>query len=286
MGSIKAVLGIAGMQVALEAPEGMQGLDTPLFARAVSMYRTGHEANPDSYTVRILPERSIEMPSYEKTQCQCIKTIESGSSLFFDSPFAVSRVDLGERLLELCLKDEQNCSEPVEWILLSHIRLLISLVTVERGGVPLHCSSLRKDDRCVAFTGPSGSGKTTVSRLLMPSWELLNDEFNIVLPRSDGWWVMSTPFTKHDTLLKCTAGNCRLQKLYAVEHGNDVQTCTMSLGQAFQVVSSGAYVVPYSHAFCEKLFENVTTLCRDVDVMRLRFSRDCTVDGLISAIME
>ena len=286
MRPIHAVLDIADLRIAVEAPEGMAALDSPLFARAVAMYGDGREKSPGSYAVRVLPEGSIDMPAYENKQCQCIKTIEDGTNLFFDSPFALSRVDLGAGLLEVCLKDENQCSEPVEWILLSHIRLLISLVTVERGGVPLHCSSLRKDDCCVAFTGPSGSGKTTVSRLLMPSWELLNDEFNIVLLRSDGWWVMSTPFTKHETLLTCTTGSCRLQKLFAVEHGSGIQTCTMSLGQAFQVVSSGAYVVPYSHAFCKKLFDNVAALCHDVDVMRLRFNRDCTVDDLISSIME
>ena len=83
---------------------------------------------------------------------------------------------------------------PSPYAIDSVLRIVYSLLLVERGGFLAHSASAISGDRAFLFAGPSGSGKTTMCRLASESVRLLSDEISFVLPDGGGYRAFGTPF--------------------------------------------------------------------------------------------
>jgi hypothetical protein len=83
---------------------------------------------------------------------------------------------------------------PSPYAIDSVLRIVYSLLLVERGGFLVHSASAVSKDSAFLFAGPSGSGKTTMCRLASDSVRLLSDEISFVLPDGGGYRAFGTPF--------------------------------------------------------------------------------------------
>jgi hypothetical protein len=83
---------------------------------------------------------------------------------------------------------------PSPYALDSVLRIVYSLLLVERGGFLVHSASAIAGPSAYLFAGPSGSGKTTMCRLASDSVYLLSDEISFVLPDGVGYRAFGTPF--------------------------------------------------------------------------------------------
>jgi hypothetical protein len=83
---------------------------------------------------------------------------------------------------------------PSPYAIDSVLRIVYSLLLVERGGFLVHSASAIAGPNAYLFAGPSGSGKTTMCRLASDSVHLLSDEISFVLPDGGGYRAFGTPF--------------------------------------------------------------------------------------------
>ncbi len=83
---------------------------------------------------------------------------------------------------------------PSPYAIDSVLRVVYSLLLVERGGFLVHSASAITGNKAYLFAGPSGSGKTTMCRLAGSSVHLLSDEISFVLPDGEAYRAFGTPF--------------------------------------------------------------------------------------------
>ena len=77
----------------------------------------------------------------------------------------------------------------------SVIRIVHSLMLVERGGFLLHAASAIRNGSAFLFSGLSGAGKTTISRLAPPDAILLSDEVSYIRRIDERYVAFGTPFS-------------------------------------------------------------------------------------------
>jgi len=75
----------------------------------------------------------------------------------------------------------------------SFLRVLFSLALMDRQGLLIHGSSIKREDKAFVFFGVSGSGKTTVARL-SPEYVALSDEISAVRKVDGQYRAFGTPF--------------------------------------------------------------------------------------------
>ena len=178
-------------------------------------------------------------------------------------------------------------------VLMAFVRLAVSLCAVQKGGLPFHCSAIAFGDRGTAFSGPSGAGKSTIAKLLISSEsssktassskaasssqtaQLLNDDFNIILPRGkNSYRIYSTPFTQPETLKKCVKGGAELRTIFFIEKGMTNIIENLSFKNRYILVLGQTFIFPLSDFIGRKILDNAERLCRNVECRRLRFKND------------
>lgn len=88
----------------------------------------------------------------------------------------------------------QITQAPSPYAIDSVLRIVYSLLLVERGGFLAHAASAIAGSNAYLFAGPSGAGKTTMCRLASEAVQLLSDEISFVLPEGDDYRAFGTPF--------------------------------------------------------------------------------------------
>jgi Cdc6-like AAA superfamily ATPase len=166
-------------------------------------------------------------------------------------------------------------------ILMAFVRLAISLCTVLKGGLPFHSSAMVFGDQGIVFSGPSGAGKSTIAKLLVSQASsskaipLLNDDFNIILPRGkNSYGIYSTPFTQTETLKKCVRRDAELHTIFFIEKGMTNIIENLSFKNKYILVLGQTFIFPTSDFFARKILDNAEKICSTVECRRLFFRND------------
>jgi len=164
-------------------------------------------------------------------------------------------------------------------LLIRSLKLLVSLLIIEKGGVPLHCSAVAKKDnnRGLAFYGPSNAGKTTIVLFFGRTCSIYNDEFNIILPHTNNYQLYSTPFTSPEKIVFCTHGSAPLIKLFSLKKGPDNKTEPMTQKQKYLSLLESVYAFPTSEYFTNRLLLNLEEICMKIPVAMLYFNLSGTI---------
>jgi hypothetical protein len=158
-------------------------------------------------------------------------------------------------------------------ILLAFIRLAVSLCTVLEGGLPFHCSAIAFGDRGVAFSGPSRAGKSTIAELLATQGQLLNDDFNVILPHGkNAFKIYSTPFAHLEMLKKCVNRGADLRTIFFIEKSTANEIETLSFKNKYIFALAHSFIFPLSDFFGNKILDNAERLCKSVECKRLYFN--------------
>jgi hypothetical protein len=157
-------------------------------------------------------------------------------------------------------------------LLMDYIKLVLSFVAVERGGLPLHSSAVfNAEYGGIVYFCKSGGGKSTIASLLAPEWETLNDEFNLILPSNGGYFVHSTPFTAPLNFSRCTKGCSPIKKMFSIRKGCSNSIEDMAFAKKYLSLGSSVYTVPASRAISDQLLANMQEVCRRIPMQTLFF---------------
>jgi hypothetical protein len=194
---------------------------------------------------------------------------------FFISPEMKSCIDWNKREvnLELLFPADPAGLTDLDKVLIQ-LRLLISFLTVNAGGLPLHCSAVYKNTKALLFLGHSGSGKTTIARIMKNrNWNLLNDEYNLLLPHGESYRVYSTPFTRRAPDLINEPGGISVQNLFHLARG-PFNVEPEPIEKQIKSLLQSVYLFPDFSGNREQLLDTVISVCSRLPPQKLYFKND------------
>lgn len=261
-------------------------LDTPYLHCINNMFGLTEGTADYDFTLKITAPEKINIPIVKPNRRYQIQYIEENNKLFFNSQFSASYIDLKNRTMLVSFKDISYNGDTPDRLLIAHLRHLISLLVVNRGGIPFHSAALTRQGKGIVFSGSSGSGKTTAANLLSSDWQLLNDEYNVLMPQKGSYYVCSTPFTNHDKLLHCTNCYSRIDNIFSIEKGNNFKIGEMKYKEKYLFLLCGLYTLPTTGEHGNRIFENVSAICNSVKINKLYFNKDSSLINNINSYLQ
>lgn len=160
------------------------------------------------------------------------------------------------------------------------LRIIHSLLLVERGGFLLHASSAVRNGRAFLFSGVSGAGKTTIARLAPPDVTLLTDEISYVSPDLRGYQAHGTPFAGD---LGRIGENVRapLSAVYLLAKGPENKVEPVGPAAAARALLENVLFFSRDSELVNSVFEVVCNFVSRVPVHRLIFAPDARVWEMI-----
>lgn len=172
-------------------------------------------------------------------------------------------------------------AENLDRLYLEQLKLLISLLTVKKGGIPLHCSAVsHKKIGGILFTGRSGAGKTTSAELMSRSCTVFNDEFNTLIPRNNTWYIHSTPFTNPYIFPTFPHNIAPLSVLFFLVQDTKNIVIPISFKRAYSALLENTYTF-LTTTITETIMDNIALLVRSVPSFLLHFTISETFESTI-----
>lgn len=190
------------------------------------------------------------------------------STNFFDIHFSIKTWKCN-----LLLKKESKSF----FYILKAVKILLSQYIITKGGIPLHSSSIATPKGTFAFIGESGSGKTTISLLLgeKPN-KILNDEFNIIIPKNKEYNIYSSPFTTEDKLKFSNNISSPLQSIYAIYKSNSNYLSKINTKEATKLLIKNTYTYHTVAEIANQLLINIENIQSKIFMSKLYFINNST----------
>ena len=222
-------------------------------------------ASPSSPPFLFKLTDSINLPSSEQFRTvEYIRYFTDSSSLkqYFVTDEMQSVIDWKcnemQAVVPFTANDESN--DDLMFKVLVQLRVLVSFLTVKRGGLPLHSSGVFKKDALVFF-GHSGIGKTTIAGLMRAiNWSLLNDEYNLLIPWGDSYRIFSTPFTKRDPDEIHNPGGMQIKGCFSLARGEHRME-KIAPGLQVRLMLQSVYLFPDYSWIQNDLLNTVISIC-------------------------
>jgi hypothetical protein len=267
------VLSIAGQRVKIEwSPDK----DIAAFHKAILPFGASDTSAAD-FTIAVSREKGIQEKTHALQISQIrINAIPANPFTAIVSRWFTSRILWPEKKMLVSIDTE---SKQPELLILENVKLLISLLCIQKGGLPCHSSAVSKNQSGVAFVGHSGSGKSTIAAKMSLSWSLIDDDFNIFMPENGSFFVHATPFyllSKSREFKKLPAP-VRLEKIFILQKGMITKTVPVSFQQKFIFILGNTFAFSISNNFGETIMDNCRHLCETVPIEKLFF---CKSDDL------
>ena len=160
------------------------------------------------------------------------------------------------------------------------VRVLMTLVLAEDGGMLMHASSVVLDGRAFVFTGMSGVGKTTISRLASAAAHILTDEMSCLRRVENDYVAHGTPFSGElgrpgENLSAPLAG------VFLLAQGPENRIDALTPAAAVRGLMANILFLADDAALVAQVFDNAIALAARVPVRRLTFLPDARVWDLI-----
>ena len=267
------VLQIAGISIKIDLAAD-QYPTTDYFNKACSAYSISGEARYDF---------KVTMGDYNKAK-RDIKAVfsrntisysEYGNESFFFSDSSECCIQWKEKTATLAFAPKVF---RYDVLFMDYIKMLVSFIAIERGGLPLHSSAVYNEIKGgLLFFCPSGGGKTTIAGLMASHWKVLSDEFNMVMPRNGTYFVHSTPFTAPENHYLCTSGSAPLRKLFKLSKGASTLCQEMPHRDKYMSLGQSIYSIIATQTLGDKILENMDALCRCIPMQILTFAKNPSI---------
>jgi len=172
-------------------------------------------------------------------------------------------------------------------LFMDHIKMLLSFLAIDRGGLPLHSSAVYNEKNGgIIFFCPSGGGKTTIASLLTPEWKILSDECNMIMPEHGTYFVYSTPFTSPVNYYLCTSGCAPLRKLFKLSKSASNGFMNLTYKEKYMSLGQSIFSIAASKNLSEKIMENMENVCRCIPLQLLSFAKNSSISTDIHHFLE
>jgi hypothetical protein len=239
------------------------------------------------FTITIAPFDFFSLSSKKLVPRQNYLYFEKKRHFIIKSRSTIACINTVKKEMTLGFRSKRN-TEKNNLILMGFVRLAVSLLAILKGGLPFHSSAIAFGDRGIAFSGPSGAGKSTIATLLdspamsSKTAQLLNDDFNVILPYGRmGYRIWSTPFTHSKTLKRCVKRGVDLRTIFFIEKSTTNKIEDLSFKNKYVLALGQIFIFPLSDFFGKKILDNAERLCRTVACRRLHFRNDGSIRSFL-----
>jgi hypothetical protein len=232
---------------------------------------------PSDFSISIVPYGSFSLSSIKFARRRGHFYHEKNSVFIIKTLSAIVCINTLENKMALGFKNT-NREKKNNTICMSLVRLAVSLCAIRKGGLPFHSSAMAFGNRGIAFSGRSGAGKTTIAKLLVMPGQLLNDDFNVILPgRKGAYKIYSTPFAHPETLKSCVNRGAELRRIFFIEKSQTNKIENLSFRNKYILTLGQTLILPLSDFVGKKILNNAERLCGNVECKRLYFNNDGSI---------
>jgi hypothetical protein len=226
----------------------------------------------------------VSLSDDDRTIPDVLLTERLESSLYSESPDNIlikdefSCLEINFKLQRMFIKP-QNSRYLEELDILTDLKVLLSFLAIEHGGLLLHSSAVHNGEEALLFMGKSGAGKSTIAQILSSEWDICNDEFNLLLPEGNTFILYPSPFGTYKEI----PGNRR--KCYKPIHIFSICKSTensifpISRKQSIMELFKNICTFPSTDSYSQKLITNVHSVVEALPIELLLFSKN---ESLIS----
>lgn len=249
-----------------------------LFERDFASF-ISHKKGPYDCIISVVPCNNSSLAAINFVRRQSHFYYEGKKDFIIKSRFSTACINPTLKKILLSFKNTCSGKKKIN-LLMAYVRLALSICTVLKGGLPFHSSAISFGNCGIAFSGPSGAGKTTIAKLLISPGQLLNDDFNILLPcKKNGYKIYSTPFTK--TLKNCSSRSVKLRAIFFLEKGTANGIESLPFKNKFLFAVKQTVMFPLSAYLGGKILDNAESICTAIEFKRLHFVNNESVRPFI-----
>lgn len=260
--------------------QGFRGIQSPGTSGLLTIVRDHFQDTSSRpapvFVLREVPWDSLHEPPLARKRRYRIRYAEQGKDLLFSTETTRVRLNMTAGIMEIGLNPA--ITTDLDKVLLAHLRLAVSLNTIYKGGVPLHCAAAipARGSGASVFTARSGGGKSTIISLLCPPWKPLGDDCHVLLPRDGNWRVFPTPFVTPELLHHCLTQSFIIDRIFAIEHGDENEMLPLPLSKKYQALLEGVYTLPTTERLGTAVMDNAAAAATEIPVMRLKVRKNRT----------
>jgi hypothetical protein len=233
--------------------------------------------NP-AFEVRLLKNKSFLDRFAPTVKLETINYQESGSTIIVVDHFSTFRIDLDKKQMGV-LPTNDRYLKGLDFI--SDLKLLLSIAVLDTGGVLLHSSAVCRNGAAFVFSGRSGAGKSTIAQLLGKSWNIINDEFNILIPCNGRVLIYTTPF---GTIKSIQTAIPSVQCIFSIQQSTSNTIEAIPDNAVMMSLLKNICTFPVNDYYGNKLFENVHFLQSMLTVKQLCFSNNESFSNFFETI--
>ena len=211
-------------------------------------------------------------------QRKCLKYAERGPAIYLKLDTNGCIIDWSNKKMEILLT--RNFRESYcDLVILYYIKIILSLLCIQKGGTAFHSSSIMVPGYggCL-FLGTSGAGKSTIAFSLKKNgYQVLNDEFNIIIPKNGEYVLYSTPFTGEFKLSLCTNDSVQLKQIFFTKKAMENKTEPITRQQYYCNALSHTYTLSTSDSSIQLLMQTIENITKTVTASVLHFKKGNTI---------
>lgn len=171
-------------------------------------------------------------------------------------------------------QNEGTASVSSLFSLMAFIRLIVSVIIIDRGGLAIHSAGILKNNRAYIFSGPSGHGKSTIVKLT-DNPRLFSDEVTLVRKDESGIFkVHHSPFRSefHTESLDSTG---KIAGMFFLQQDSSVYLESLPKTQALiKMLPNVFFPIIARNQFEPKIFQLCLDFLGQVKPVVMHFKKD------------
>jgi hypothetical protein len=244
-----------------------------------------HHANETTnFTLSFLTQHPRELFSTLPSVGASFSYLESDKTLAICTATFYVAIDWHTRSITASVAaDDPSAQDMGFWNL---INAVCGILAIKSGGMLMHCSSLYRGDKAIAFAAPSGGGKTTTASLLTPDWKIIGEDLNCIVPNGQIYVISRAPFERISLRRRTFNGLKCLTHVFFIGKGMRTAASELSLGRRVARVAMQCHSVPHIPVLSEMLFTNITVAAQRLRMMALTIEPGTFGPSFIDSILQ
>jgi hypothetical protein len=184
-----------------------------------------------------------------------------------------SCIEINFKLKQMFIKPH-NSRYLDELDILTDLKVLLSFLAIDDGGLLLHSSAVHNSENALLFMGKSGAGKSTIAQHLSSEWGICNDEFNIILPEENSFVLYPSPFGTYKELPDNGQKHYKPIHIFSICKSTENNIFQISRKQSIMELFKNTCAFPSTDSYSQKLITNVHSVVEAVPIELLLFSKN------------
>ncbi len=252
------------------------------FSKCLSLFEAGTKGN--EYFIETRTVESLSVPSDAKNRRDHYFVEHSLYDLCFGNQHFSLRINLAQKSAVLTVVSD---FKDKGLLLFNAFKWFLSLITIDNGGIPVHCSNMIRINKALLFIGKSGSGKSTISNLLSidrQSWQKGSDELNLIFKQDSAVYAYATPYLSFDSDLRTSGAS--VEHLFFLNHSSHNFVSDFPKKNIYWNILKNIYTIPANESLAEKMYYNVELISESVKCSDLFFINNQSVKQFIEEWMD